>query len=116
MVIRDSNNAKGFWRPRILPGTFVWTPPPAAAAVAIEELRKARIKRQQLLNVVVIPMLNLRLRAIELNQVLTNLWVRVICFVCNDERNAGLWVECVGSPVRAMGVVPDSGFPCGERY
>ena len=50
-------DAKGFWRPRILPGTFVWSPPPAAAAVALEELRKARIKRQNSLHVVVVPRL-----------------------------------------------------------
>jgi hypothetical protein len=37
---------KGFWRHKITPGTFVWTPPPAAAIVALEELRKSRIKRQ----------------------------------------------------------------------
>jgi hypothetical protein len=52
-----SIDAKGFWRPNISPGTFVWTPPPAAAMVALEELRKARIKRQDSLHVVVIPRL-----------------------------------------------------------
>ena len=35
-----------FWRTTHKSGTFVWIPPPAAADVAIEELRKARIKRQ----------------------------------------------------------------------
>jgi hypothetical protein len=50
-------DSKGYWRPKILPGTFVWTPPPAAADVALEELRKARIKRQDSLHVVVIPRL-----------------------------------------------------------
>jgi hypothetical protein len=52
-----SKDAKGYWRPRILTGTFVWTPPTAAASVALEELRKARIKCQNLLHVVVIPRL-----------------------------------------------------------
>jgi hypothetical protein len=47
----------GYWAPRHKSGTFVWFPPPAAAAVAIEELRKARIKRQDSLHIVVIPRL-----------------------------------------------------------
>jgi hypothetical protein len=45
----------GYWAPRHKSGTFVWSPPPAAAAVAIEELRKARIKRQDALHIVIIP-------------------------------------------------------------
>jgi hypothetical protein len=56
-VSGGSKDVKGFWRPKILPGTFIWTPPPAAASVALEELRKARIKRQDLLHVIVIPCL-----------------------------------------------------------
>jgi hypothetical protein len=52
-----SKDSKGYWRPKILPGTLVWTPPPAAADVALEELRKARIKRQDSLHVIVIPRL-----------------------------------------------------------
>jgi hypothetical protein len=39
-------DARGFWHQTIVPGKFVWTPPPAAADVALEEMRKARIKRQ----------------------------------------------------------------------
>jgi hypothetical protein len=35
----------------------VWAPPPAAAVVAIEELRKACIKRQNSLHLVIIPCL-----------------------------------------------------------
>jgi hypothetical protein len=50
-------DAKGFWRHTIKPGTFVWSPAPAAASVAIEELRKARIKRQDSLHVFVCPRL-----------------------------------------------------------
>jgi hypothetical protein len=52
-----SKDGKGFWRTKTRPGTFVWTPPPAAADVALEELRKARIKRQDSLHVVVVPCL-----------------------------------------------------------
>jgi hypothetical protein len=39
-------DSKGFWQHRIEKGRFIWAPPPAAADVALEELRKARIKRQ----------------------------------------------------------------------
>jgi hypothetical protein len=56
-MMGGSKDEKGFWRAKIASGTFVWTPPPAAADVALEELRKARIKRQDSLHVVVIPRL-----------------------------------------------------------
>ena len=37
----------GFERPDLKEGrTYIWTPPPYAADVALAELRKARIKRQ----------------------------------------------------------------------
>jgi hypothetical protein len=32
--------------PKLKPGTFLWAPPPAAADAALEELCKARHKRQ----------------------------------------------------------------------
>ena len=47
----------GFWIPNIVKGTYRWAPPPAAADVCLEELRKARIKRQEPLHVVAIPRL-----------------------------------------------------------
>jgi hypothetical protein len=50
-------DAKGFWRHTIKTGTFIWDPPPAAALVAIEELKKARIKRQASMHVFVCPRL-----------------------------------------------------------
>jgi hypothetical protein len=31
-------NEQGFWHLKIKPGKFVWTPPPSAADVAVEEL------------------------------------------------------------------------------
>jgi hypothetical protein len=40
-----STDARNFWRPNFRSGTFVWQPPPGAAAVALEEMRKAIIKR-----------------------------------------------------------------------
>ena len=46
-----------FWRPNIKQGIYLWHPPPAAADAAIEEIRKARIKRTQSTHVVAIPRL-----------------------------------------------------------
>ena len=45
----------GHWRPTIRFGTFVWTPAPAAAWIALEELRKARIKRQKSTHIFICP-------------------------------------------------------------
>jgi hypothetical protein len=45
----------GHWRPILRTGKYVWTPAPAAALVAIEELRKARIKRQHSTHIFVCP-------------------------------------------------------------
>jgi hypothetical protein len=56
-ILGGSNDAIRFWRPKICPGNFVWSHPPAAAAVALEELRRARIKRQDSLHIVIIPRL-----------------------------------------------------------
>jgi hypothetical protein len=50
-------DSKGFWRHQYQPGKFIWDPPPGAAAVAIEELRKARIKRQDSTHVFICPWL-----------------------------------------------------------
>jgi hypothetical protein len=50
-------DTSGFWRVKIRPGVFVWAPPPAAAEVAIEQLRRAVIKRQKSTHVFVCPRL-----------------------------------------------------------
>ena len=50
-------NVDGIWIPSYRPGTFVWTPPPAAARIATEELRQARQKRQLSAHVVIVPRL-----------------------------------------------------------
>jgi hypothetical protein len=50
-------DSAGYWRPRISKGTFIWTLPPAAAEAAIEELRKARLKRQTSMHIVLCPRL-----------------------------------------------------------
>ncbi len=50
-------NVEGHWIPSISPGKFLWLPPPAAADVAVEELRKARHKRQESHHLFVVPRL-----------------------------------------------------------
>lgn len=47
----------GYWRPIIKKGTFLWAPPSAAAEAALEELRKAQIKRQNSTHLFVVPRL-----------------------------------------------------------
>lgn len=56
---RDSNleKTRGLWFPNLEPGTFVWHPAPAAAKTAVEELRKARLKRQESTHIFVCPRL-----------------------------------------------------------
>ena len=48
---------KGFWRNKIVPGSFLWKPPPAVAHAVIEQLIISRLKRQESLHIVVIPTL-----------------------------------------------------------
>ena len=50
-------DAHQFWQHTILPSKFVWTSPPAASDVALEELRKAIIKRQDSTHFFVCPRL-----------------------------------------------------------
>ena len=50
-------NADGFRIPTTRPGTFVWSPPPIAAGIAMEELRRSRHKSFESTHVVVIPRL-----------------------------------------------------------
>jgi hypothetical protein len=51
------SDSRGFWWPLLRSGTFVWTPPPGAADVALEELRKAVIKRQKSTHIFLCPRL-----------------------------------------------------------
>lgn len=50
-------NLDGIKLPRVRTGTFVWTPPPCLAEVAIEELRKARHKRTSSQHLFIVPRL-----------------------------------------------------------
>ena len=50
-------NSEGIKLPKSKPGTFVWSPAPAAGEAAIEELRKARQKSQKSTHVFIIPRL-----------------------------------------------------------
>jgi hypothetical protein len=56
-IIGGATNDSGFYIPQTKSGNYVWTPPPAAAEVALEQLRQARIKRQASLHVFVCPRL-----------------------------------------------------------
>jgi hypothetical protein len=49
--------AHSIWYPILESGLYLWTPPPAAAVNAIEELRRARLKRQESTHVLVCPRL-----------------------------------------------------------
>ena len=53
-IIGWSKSEEGFWIPKHKPGTYIWTPPPAAADACIEEIRKARMKRKDSLHIIII--------------------------------------------------------------
>jgi hypothetical protein len=50
-------NIDGYWIPAYKPGMFLWAPPPGAARCSIEQLRQARLKRQDSLHIFVVPRL-----------------------------------------------------------
>ena len=52
-----THNLDGIQVPIVSSGTYIWAPPPAAADVAIQELRKARHKRQNSTHVFICPRL-----------------------------------------------------------
>ena len=50
-------NTDGFSWPTYQKGTFVWTPPPAAAEAMLEEVRKARHRRTESTHIILVPRL-----------------------------------------------------------
>ena len=56
-IVGWDRSMDGFWRPKFETGKYIWAPPPGAADVALDELRKARIKRQESTHVFVCPRL-----------------------------------------------------------
>jgi hypothetical protein len=59
---------QGFWRVKIRPGKSVWVQPPAAADIAVEELRTALIKRRDCTHVFICPRLSTPLWRRQLNK------------------------------------------------
>ena len=54
-VVGGHRNVDGMWLPRIQPGIHVWTPPPIVASFAVEQLRRARHKRQESVHIFLCP-------------------------------------------------------------
>ena len=86
----------GFWRPIIKPGVYLWSPPPAAADVALEQLRIARIKRQQSTHVFICPRL------------MTPLWLKQLHkaadLIFTVPASSNLWPEAMFEPL-LIGVI-----------
>ena len=82
-LVEGTKDNLGFYWPKVKPGTFVWSPPPAAVSVCLEELRKARMKRQTSTHVVVIPKL------------MTTLWLKqfykTMDLVIHIDANNSFW-------------------------
>ena len=56
-VLGGAKNPDGIFIPHFKAGVMIWTPPPAAAHVAIEQLREARNKRTESFHVILLPRL-----------------------------------------------------------
>lgn len=56
-IVGGNFNLDGIWTPIYQPGTFIWTPPPAAAAIAVEQMRLARLKRESSTHIFIVPRL-----------------------------------------------------------
>jgi len=53
----NDHNIEGLWMPTYQSGKYLWSPAPAAAAAAVEELRKARHQRVESTHVFIVPRL-----------------------------------------------------------
>ena len=56
-LIGGEERSDKFWIPHFQRGCYLWVPPPAAANVALEEIRVARIKRQSSFHILIVPRL-----------------------------------------------------------
>ena len=54
-IIGGELNGDGVWTPIYESGTYIWTPPPSAALIAVEQLRRARLKRECSTHVFIVP-------------------------------------------------------------
>ena len=89
---------QGFWRPAVRKGCFLWAPPPAAAGSAIEELRKARVKRQNSFHVFIVP----RLLGTEWRRQLH----KAADFVLEIPAGHAHWSKCMYEPLMIGIVLP----------
>jgi len=96
-------DSKGFFRLKIQPGTFLWHPPPAAADAAIEEIRKARLKRRNSTHIIVVPRL------------VTTLWLRQLYktadFLINVTNTHPFWPSSMLEPFVLAIAFPYSKHP-----
>ena len=54
-IVGGAKNSDQVWMPKYRKGNYIWAPPPAAADVCIDELRKARHKCQESTHLFVCP-------------------------------------------------------------
>lgn len=83
----------GFERPKLAKGrkTYIWSPPPIAAEVALAELRKARIKRQTDCHIIVCPRLCTTQWAKQLYRASDFVFELPVGFSC--------WTSCMHEPL-----------------
>ena len=56
-IVGGEKNGDNVWIPRYQSGTYIWTPPPAGGLIAVEQLRRARLKRENSTHIVIMPRL-----------------------------------------------------------
>ncbi|GFH53884.1 hypothetical protein CTEN210_10360 [Chaetoceros tenuissimus] len=56
-ILEGSVNVDGQWVPNYVSGNFVWSPPPSLALPCLEEIRRARHKRQESTHIFICPRL-----------------------------------------------------------